>query len=323
MTRILVTPRSLTAAGLDRVDALGALRERGWELVPGPAGRQPDPADLHDLLPGIDGWICGVETVSADVLRSADRLRVISRNGVGAESVDLAAAGARGIRIVLARGANSRGVAELAVAHMLGALRDIPAADRALHAGDWVRRQGRELADSVVGIVGFGAIGRLVARLVQAFGADVRAYDPFAIIDMPGVQQATLEELFAECDVITLHSPPPADGAPLVGSALLARSAPGTVLVNTARSALVDQDAVRLALEDGRLLAYAVDAFDEEPPVLNGLLRHPRTIMTPHVGGFTAASVERATEQAVANLIDALADPSPASAGAARADAAS
>lgn len=306
MTRILVTPRSLTADGLDHVSALDPLRERGWELVSGPAGRQPSPDDLRDLLPDVDGWICGVETVSAATLQHAPRLRVISRNGVGAESVDMAAAALRGIRVELARGANSRGVAELAVAHMLAALRDIPAADRSLHSGEWNRRQGRELADCVVGVVGFGAIGRLVAELVTAFGADVRAFDPFSPVDAPGVQKVTLTQLFRECDVITLHSPPPADGTALVGAELLAHVVPGTVLVNTARSALVDPRATLLALEEGRLLAYAVDAFEQEPPVLNELLQHSRTIMTPHVGGFTTASVQRATEQAVANLVVAL-----------------
>lgn len=304
--RILVTPRSLTAHGLDGVAALEALRARGWELVSGPAGRQPGTEELVALLPGIDGWICGVEGVTAQALQAADRLRVISRNGVGAESVDLDAAEARGIQVVLARGANSRGVAELAVAHMLGALRDIPASDRTLHEGGWARRQGRELADSTVGIVGFGAIGRMLAQLVLAFGAKVRAYDPFAPIDVAGVQSAALDELFEVCDVITLHSPSPSDGQPLVNSALLQRIGKGTVLVNTARSALVDPAAVFEALEDGRLRAYTVDAFDQEPPVLDDLLSHPHTILTPHLGGYTVASVQRATDQAVANLIEAL-----------------
>jgi phosphoglycerate dehydrogenase-like enzyme len=304
--RVLVTPRSLTSAGLETVTALEPLRERGWELVAGPAGRLPSASDLAALLPGIDGWICGVEPVTADVLAAADRLRVISRNGVGAELVDAAAAEARGIRVLLARGANARGVAELTLAHMLAALRDIPAADRALHAGGWERRLGRELADCVVGVVGFGAIGRLVAGFALPFGARVVASDPFAPIDLPGVAAVDLPELFAVSDIVTLHSPPPTDGTRLVDRAMLARMPAGGVLVNTARSALVDAAAVREALDDGRLSAYAVDAFDREPPELDALLSHSRTIMTPHVGGYTHASVRRATEQAVANLVQAL-----------------
>ncbi|MBN9158443.1 MULTISPECIES: phosphoglycerate dehydrogenase [unclassified Microbacterium] len=311
--RILVTPRSMTASGLDDAADLAPLRERGWELVSGPAGRLPNVEELIELVPGIDGWLCGVEQVPATVLDAADRLRVISRNGVGAENLDLDSARAHGVAVELARGANSRGVAELSVALMLSALRDIPAADRALHDGRWARSLGRELADRTVGIVGFGAIGRLVARIVLAFGANVLAYDPFATIDMAGVDGVELDDLFAECDVITLHAPPRADGRPLVDATLLGSLRPQTVLVNTARSALVDPEAVLAALEDGALRAYAVDAFDQEPPVLDALLSHPRVILTPHVGGYTDASVRRATEQAVTNLITALtADTAPA-----------
>jgi phosphoglycerate dehydrogenase-like enzyme len=305
--RILVTPRSMTSAGLDTIPELDPIRAKGWELVSGPAGRTPSTAELVGLLPGIDGWICGVETVSAEALSAADRLRVIARNGVGAEAVDTAAAESRGIQVVLARGANSRGVAELALALMLAALRDIPASDRILHAGGWERRAGREMADCTVGVVGFGAIGRLVASFASALGARVVASDPFASIDAPGVDPVDLDELFTVSDIVTLHSPPPSDGSPLVDTAALARMPRDAVLVNTARSALVDAPAVLEALESGRLCAYAVDAFDQEPPQLDGLLSHPRTIMTPHLGGFTAASVRRATSQAVANLVDALA----------------
>ncbi|MBW9122425.1 phosphoglycerate dehydrogenase [Microbacterium trichothecenolyticum] len=305
-TRILVTPRSMTSTALDAVPELAPLRERGWELVSGPPGRTPSTSELMELLPGIDGWICGIETVSAEALAAADRLRVIARNGVGADAVDVVAAEARGIRVVLARGANSRGVAELTLALMLSALRDIPASDRILHDGGWDRHLGRELADCVVGVVGFGAIGRLVAQFATALGARVLAADPFATIDSPGVEAAGLEELFATCDVVTLHSPPPLDGSPLIGAAALAMMPRGTVLVNTARSALIDPPAVLEALATGHLSAYAVDAFDQEPPLLDGVLSHPRTIMTPHLGGFTAASVRRATSQAVANVVEAL-----------------
>ncbi|MET4783282.1 NAD(P)-dependent oxidoreductase [Glaciihabitans sp. UYNi722] len=304
MARILVTPRSLTAGRLDEVAALKPLLQRGWELVSGPAGRMPSEEELIGLLPGIDGWIAGVETVSATALKSADRLRVISRNGVGADAIDADQAAAQAIEIVLARGANSRGVAELAFGHMLSALRDIPAANAALHKGEWERTLGREMADRTVGIVGFGAIGRLVSGMAEAFGARVLAFDPFAP-PAPGdyAETSSFADLFASADIVTLHSPPPEDGTPLVSGALLDTVRPGTILVNTARSALVDDEAVRVALDNGTLSAYAVDAFAAEPPELTDLLRHPRTVMTPHLGGYTDASIRRATELAVLNLI--------------------
>jgi len=115
-----------------------------------------------------------------------------------------------------------------------------------------------------------------------------------------------LDALIARCDVVSLHAPPGA--RPLLDADRLARVRPGTVLVNTARSALVDDAAVLAALEDGRLAAYAVDAFDSEPPVLTPLLRHERVVATPHVGGFTGASVRRATATAVENMLAVLAE---------------
>jgi D-3-phosphoglycerate dehydrogenase / 2-oxoglutarate reductase len=306
--RILVTPRSITARSLDEVRELDPLRAQGWEIVAGPAGRTPSARELEELLPGVDGWLCGVEIVSAESLAHADRLTVIARNGVGADAIDHDAAASRGIRIALARGSNANGVAELAVAHMLGGLRDLPASHIALHAGEWERRLGRELADSTVGIVGYGAIGRIVSRIVRAFGARVVAFDPFTDVTLDGVEAAGISDLFASSHVVSLHSPPSATGRPIVDALLLESMPDGAVVVNTARSALVDGEAMLSALESGRVSTYAVDAFDQEPPVLDALLRHPRTVMSPHLGGFTGGSTRRATLAAVENIVALLTD---------------
>lgn len=313
--RVLVTPRSMTSAGVHDLAALRPVAAAGYELVAGPAGRQPRPEELRALGEGVVGWIAGVERVDDDVLAAMPSLRVISRNGAGADAVDLAAAERRGVRVVTARGANARGVAELALAHVLGALRGVTAADRSLREGGWTRVLGREMPDVVVGVVGYGAIGRLVAGSTAALGARVLVSDPVAVVeDLPGApEQVGLAALLAASDVVTLHAPPPADGAPLVGAAELASLPAGAVLVNTARSSLVDDGAVLEALRTGRLGAYAVDAFDREPPALTPLLLHERVVMTPHLGGYTGASVRRATEQSVANLLEVLGSSSPSS----------
>ncbi len=307
LRRVLITPRSVTAAGLDSVRELEPLRERGWELVSGPAGRLPTEAELLDLVPDVDGWLAGVEVISATVLQHAPRLKVISRNGVGADAVDIAAAESAGITVALARGANSRGVAELAILLILAALRDLPRANSAMKSGEWTRSLGREMPDITVGLVGFGAVGRLVAGFAGALGATVVAFDPFASIDAAsGAEGVPLDEVFARADVVSLHSPPAADGSPIVTADRLASMRHGSALVNTARAGLVDPVAVLACLTSGQLAAYAVDAFETEPPELTPLLAHPSTILTPHLGGYTAASVRRATEQAVANLIATL-----------------
>jgi D-3-phosphoglycerate dehydrogenase / 2-oxoglutarate reductase len=304
---VLVTPRSLTQAGLDAVPELEPLRTAGFELVAGPAGEAPSEEQLLELVPGCVGWLAGVERIGARVLQAAPTLRVISRNGSGTDSVDMAAAKRAGVRVERAAGANAQGVAELTLALTLSALRQVPWSAAALREGRWQRWRGRELAECCVGVVGLGAVGRRVADLFTALGARVVAHDPAVVPDLgSAVRPAGLDELLGGCDVVTLHAPPPADGRPLLDEGRLARIARGTVLVNTSRAALVDDDAVLAALQDGRLSAYAVDAFETEPPELNALLRHERVIATPHVGGFTGASVRRATEQAVDNLLAVL-----------------
>ena len=304
MTRVLVTPRALTRAGLEAVAELDPLRRRGVELVSGPAGVTPTPDQLAVLLAGCEGWIAGVEPIGAATLEGADILRVISRNGTGVDAIDLPAAERLGITVVAARGANAQGVAELALTLALVALRQVPWSAADLQEGRWTRQPALELAQCRVGVVGLGAIGARVAAAFAALGAEVVGHDPVA--PAGDVTRVDLAELVRTSDVITLHAPPAPDGEPVISTAVLDQVRPGAVLVNTARASLVDDAAVLGALEDGRLTAYAVDAFDTEPPELTALLRHPRTIATPHLGAFTTASISRASRAAVQNLLEAL-----------------
>jgi len=302
--RVLITPRSLTAGGLESVAELDPLREHGFELVSTTPGRLPAPDELLEVVPGCVGWLAGVEPIGEAILRRAPGLRVISRNGAGVDAIDLDAAARHGVEVLRAEGANAQGVAELALTLVLCALRDVPAASAALKRGEWRRTAGSELGDRTVGIVGLGEVGRRTAAMFTALGARVIAHDPYA--RDPAVPVLDLDEVLATADVISLSCPPPADGRPMIDAARLSGVKRGTVLVNTARSSLVDDDAVLAALEDGTLLSYAVDAFDTEPPEPSALLSHERVVATPHLGGFTAASVGRATSAAVANLLRVL-----------------
>lgn len=303
---ILVTPRSLTGAGLDSVAELEPLRQAGFEIIGSSAGQTPGEAELIDLLRGrVVGWLAGVETISGKVLASAGALRVIARNGVGADNVDLGAAESSGIQVRTAPGANAQGVAELAVAHGLALLRSIPQGNDALHSGRWERTKGRELGDVRVGVVGYGSIGRRVANLFTALGTTVTVYDPF-LAGAPEHQVVRdIDDLLSNSDVLSLHAPPDPNG-PLLSRSRLALLPSGAIVINTARSALIDPVAMHEALESGAIAGYAVDAFDQEPPIIDELLSHPRTVMSAHVGGFTDASVRRATEAAVANLVEVL-----------------
>ena len=304
--RILVTPRSLTRDGHP---ALELLRRAGYEVVTSTPGRQPDEAELLRVVPGCVGWLAGVEPVGARVLEAARGLRAISRNGTGVDNIDLAAAERLGIQVLRAEGANARGVAELAIGLILALLRSIPWSDARLKAGAWERRRGLEIGGRTVGVVGCGRVGRLVAELALGLGARVVAHDAFpdaGFAPGAGFRYAELEAVLADADALSLHCPAQPGGRPLIDAARLARLRPGAVLVNTARASLVDDAAVLAALEAGRLGGFATDVFPEEPPVETALVRHPRVIATPHLGGFTDESVAQAARVAVENLLAVL-----------------
>lgn len=300
--RVAVTPRSLSEGGHP---ALALLAQRGYDLVFPAPGRLPTEEELVAALPGCIGWLAGVEPVTQRVLNASRDLRVISRNGVGVDNIDVAAARQLGIRIERASGANARGVAELALGLAFCALRSIAWSDRQLAAGAWKRRKGREVLGKTLGIVGCGAIGRTLGQLAQGLGMEVVGHDPFLRdAQVAGFPLVDLAAVLASADVLSLHCPPA--GRPLLDAAALARLKRGAVIVNTARAELVDEDALLQALDSGQVAVYATDVYRTEPPEPSPLLRHENVVRTPHAGGFTDESVDRATQAAVENLIRSL-----------------
>jgi len=304
MDRILVTPRSLTSAPPPALDRLALA---GFELVFSTPGATPSEAELLRLVPGCVGWLAGVEPVSEAVIAAADRLRIISRNGSGADNLPHAALSARGVRVARAMGANAAGVAELAVGLILSACRHIPETTAGVRSGGWPRRKGREIGETTVGIVGLGAIGRRVARAMAALDARLLVHDPFRP-DPEGlpVEFVDLSGLLERAKVVSLHCPTPEDGCPLLDAPALALLPREAILVNTARANLVEPNALLRALDEGRIETYATDVFAIEPPVGDRLATHPRVLGTSHVGALTEGSVARATEAAVDNLLMAL-----------------
>lgn len=301
--RILITPRSLTR---DVHPALRRLQDAGYELVFCSPGQQPDESELRRLLPGCVGYLAGVEQVSANVLETAPGLRVISRNGVGVDNIDLAAARRLGIAVCKAAGANARGVAELALAHILALARWVPFSDQSIKAGGWERRKGLELVGKTLGLVGCGHVGRLVAKLALGFEMKVLAYDVMpdrSFAPSPDFRYAPLDEVLEKSDVISLHCPAPPGGKPLIDAVALARMKKGVLLVNTARADLIDNAALAAALQSGQVAGAGTDVFKSEPPKDDPLVASDRVVATPHLGGFTEESVDRAVQIAVDNLL--------------------
>jgi D-3-phosphoglycerate dehydrogenase / 2-oxoglutarate reductase len=305
--RILVTPRSVTRHGHQ---SLELLRGAGYEPVFCTPGAQPTEDELVRLVSGCIGYLAGVEKVTARVLAAADALRVISRNGTGVDNIDLAAAQKHNIRICRAAGANARGVAELALGLTLSLARSIPFSDRSIKAGGWDRRTGTELEGLTLGIVGCGRIGRMLAKFALGMDMRVLAYDVMPDVSLQPSAQfqwASLDDLLAQADVISLHCPAAAGGRAVIDAAAIAKMKKGVMIVNTARHELIDQAALLEAIEHRHVAGVALDVFETEPPAASdSLAGNDRVIATPHIGGLTAQSVDRAMFAAVQNLLEAL-----------------
>jgi phosphoglycerate dehydrogenase-like enzyme len=306
MNKVLITPRSLSRDGHPSLDLL---KEAGYEIVFGTPGKQPAEEELIEKLPGCVGYLAGVEKVSAKALEAADVLEVISRNGSGVDNIDLEAAEKKGIAVCKTEGANAKGVAELTIGLMFSLARFIPRHDGVLKSEGWERVKGIELEGRTLGLIGCGMIGQEVALRALGVGMKVLAYrrnPDRGFQPSENFRWAGQKELVAQSDVVSLHRPANPDGTPVVTADVLGKMKRGACLINTARASLIDEKAALAALSDGGLAGLAIDVYEKEPPEDYTLAKHDRVIATPHLGGYTAESVDRATLTAVRNIIDTL-----------------
>ncbi len=293
-------PRAVVVADpIDRA-ALDRLRAADCRVVDATAG----PEALAAALP--DAWALLVRSrtrVTAALLDAAPNLRVIARAGVGVDNVDLDAATRRSVRVVNAPTAATTSVAELTVALLLLLVRDLYGAIPETKAGRWPRGvRGAELAGKTVGLVGYGRIGREVARRVEAFGATVLAHDPWLPRSPDHVPLLPLDELLPRAHLLSLHAAANDANRHLLNAERLARLPRGAYVVNVARGALVYEEALLAALDSGPVAGAALDVFEVEPPTRRRLLEHPRVIATPHLGASTPEAQTRAGAQVAEEL---------------------
>jgi len=272
--------------------------ETGWPL----AGE-----DLIALLRGHEKAITGLERLDEALFRAVPELRVVSKYGVGLDMIDLDAAARCGVSIRWTPGVNRQAVAELTICLMIALCRSVVPLSRALVDGGWQHPGGRQLSSAVVGIVGCGRVGQTVARLCRAFGAsvvanDIRRYEEFYAAH--GIRPMPLEDLLAHADIVSLHVPLDASTRGLIDARAIARMKRSAFLVNTARGGIVDETALRAALEAGAIAGAAFDVFGEEPPRDRALLAHPNFIGTPHIGAGTTEAVLAMGRAAIAGLDD-------------------
>ena len=290
--------------------ALARVRAAGHEVVERVGVKGPD------LVRALDGCrallIRGATKVTADVLRSASSLKVVVRAGTGLDNVDVAEAERRGVVVRNTPNANSVSVAELTIGLMLAFERHIADAAADLREGRWekVRFMGRELEGRTLGLVGFGRIGREVARRARAFEMEVRAFDPLLPTWPAGfewVRRGTLDDLLPAVDFLSLHVPLTPETRGMIGARELARMGSGAVVINCGRGGLVDEAALFKALESGALRGALLDTFAAEPPGRIPLLGLPNVLAVPHLGASTLEAQRRAGEEAAEVVIEALA----------------
>lgn len=289
------------------------------------------PSELIEAVREYSALMVRSETkVTAPVIEAGANLKIIGRAGVGVDNIDVEAATQRGIVVVNSPGGNTVAAAELTMALLLSLARLVPQADRSLRSGEWKRSKfvGVELYKKTIGIVGFGKIGREVARRARAFGMRVLAFDPFMpveTIEQAGVEAASLERLFAESDFVTLHTPLNDQTRQMINAETLAKMKPGARIVNASRGAMIDEEALATAIESGHIGGAALDVFSTEPPPQDlKLARMEQTVVTPHLGASTEeaqTAVALDVSEQIANVLQGLPPSSPVNMVAVDADA--
>lgn len=292
--------------------AVQIFRDRGVEVDFQPdLGKDPD--KLKAVIGGYDGLaIRSATKATAEVIAAADRLKVIGRAGIGVDNIDLAAASARGIVVMNTPFGNSITTAEHAIAMMFAVARQIPAADASTQGSKWEKSKfmGSEITGKTLGLIGCGNIGSVVASRAIGLRMKVIAYDPFlsaAKAQEMGVEKIEeVDDLLARADFVSLHLPKTEKTANILSAARIGRMKQGARLINCARGGLVDEAAVRKALDAGALAGAAFDVFGEEPAKDNVLFGAPNFVATPHLGAATSEAQENVALQVAEQMSDYL-----------------
>lgn len=309
--KVLVTALSF---GQTSPEPVVMLEKAGCEIVRNTLGRPMTEDELVDAVGGVAGIVNGNDRITRRVIEAGRDLRVIAKNGVGVDNIDVQAATERGIVVTNTPGSNSDSVADLTFGLMLALARQIPAADRTTRAGEWKRFIGTEVWGKTIGIVGLGRIGKGVAVRARGFNMNILAYEVVpdrSFAAEHGVSFVSLDELLSRADFITLNVPLLPETERLINARTLSLVKPTAFLVNTARGEVVDEEALFEALRDKRLAGAAVDAFLKEPPGKSPLFDLPNVIVTPHMGAHTGEAAHKVGLMAAGGIVDVLAGRRP------------
>ena len=283
---------------------------------------QGEPETIISFAAGAEVLVTQLAPLSSAMLDRLPRLRLVAVSRGGPVNIDMAAAHAHGVRVCNTPGRNAGAVAEFAIGAMLAETRLIRAGHEALRSGNWrgdlyrADRTGRELSEMTVGVIGYGAIGTRVVKLLKAFGCRILVSDPYVQLSATdrddGVRHVSLEQLLGESDVVTLHSRVTKETEGFIGAAQLAAMKPGAIFVNTARGPMVDYDALYDALASGHLGGAMLETFAIEPVPTDWKLLHlPNVTVTPHIAGASVRTITIAAEGAAEEVRRYLAGEPP------------
>lgn len=302
----LTTPQIFVALGSVEPDLVEPLLSEHQRLIQDPTADELATADA--------AIVRAAYRVDRELLDRMPALKVIARTGVGTDLVDVAEANRRGIPVVITPGSNTASVAEGVFAHLLALVKKLSPLTALVREGRWDQRADVVVGDLegfTLGIIGYGRIGRRVARIAEAFDLKVLAYDPYAEIP-DSIRCDSVEELLAGSDFATLHVPLTPENQNLINAARIKAMKPGAILINCSRGGLVDLDAAHDAVESGQLSGLGLDVYDPEPPVHHPLFDHENVVLTPHLMGFTRQGMAHTVRDAAKGAVDVLAGRQPA-----------
>ncbi len=271
-----------------------------------------EPEELESIIGGYDALIVRSQTrVTAEVIKAGKKLKIIARAGAGVDNIDVDEATEQGILVVNAPASNTIAVAEHVFGLMLALIRHIPQAHHTLKSGVWARSEfmGTELRGKTLGIIGLGKIGAEVAKRAKAFEMKVIAHDPFVTVDYARnlqVELISLKKLLRESDFITLHSALTAETRGLIGAKEIALAKPTVRIINCARGALIDEEALAKAIEEKKIAGAAVDVYCKEPATDSVLLKCGNIIHTPHIAASTTEAQTVAATTVAEQIVDVL-----------------
>ncbi|MFH1841380.1 MAG: phosphoglycerate dehydrogenase [Candidatus Nealsonbacteria bacterium] len=298
MAKVLITTSNFGAVDKKPLDKL---EKEGFEVINNPYHRKVTVEELRKLLPDIVGLIAGLETINKETMKNS-KLKVISRVGVGVDSVDLEAAKELGIFVKNTPDAPTVAVAELTLGAMISLLRHISNMDKDLHKKVWDKKTGIQLSEKKVLIIGFGRIGRYLAKLLKPFNVELMAADKALSGEVDGVRIVSLKEALPEADIICLHL---SGNSQVLGKEEFLTMKKGVFILNAARGGVIDEKVLEESIKDGKVAGVWLDVFLEEP-YFGSLINYPQVLLTPHVGSNTKECKKKMEMEAVDNLISVL-----------------